>query len=315
MGKETEIATRRESMTAGADSREYVMGYIKKNFGESFATDEDHDRFCAGLAAEMMRNVDLRDLVRDDPWARQALIVITASCIFDGLIPSVHTMFTVRSRQGKKSITRDDKLEGCLAILEKHGYRAQRPILVYEGDTFSQKRAIINGKRTFELTHEPCGEDDPSKITGCYLPMEQISDGYTDWVYAPRAVFNAAKTSATRWMKPEGRAYSPWYQNFGEMCQKHLAKRAVRYMNKVPMLDTSGSYKVSEGVADMLGDSSMSHEQQAELQENFMNASLDQETGDDVNFDSVEVENGKTIEAEVEVVSKEPAEDSPISLK
>lgn len=274
----TEIAQRRESMTAGADSKEYIMGYVDKNFGKAFASDKDQDRFCAGLAAEMMRNLDLRDLVRDDPWARQQLLVIAASCIADGIIPSFHTMFTVRNRMGTKTVTRDDKLEGCLAILENHGYRAQRPILVYEGDKFTQKRAIINGKLTFELHHEPCGEDDPNKITGCYLPLERIADGHTDWEYAPRKVFDAARKAATRWMKEEGKAYSPWYQNFGEMCQKHLAKRAVRYLNRISILDTSNNYRTGEGVASMLNESSMSDEDKSKLQEQFISGATDQDS-------------------------------------
>lgn len=314
--KKTSLAERRESLTAGRDSSQYMMGLVNNNFGNAFTSDEDKDRFCAGLSAELMRSPKLRDAIRDNRYLMQKFACKVASCIWDGLIPSVHTMFMVRGYGDKVDITRDDLLEGCIAMLEKHGYRSQRPILVYEGDTFSQKRAIINGKLTYELKHEPCGEDDPNKITGGYLILERVDTGYVEWVYAPRKVFDNTRREATRWIKDENKPNAPWFKNFGEMCQKTLAKRAVRYINKVPLLNTDKSYRVGEGVSDMLKKSAMSEEQQAELQQGFLSAA-NEENYIDAEFkeemkDSLENDEPEPI---TEDVAQPEEGDEPLALK
>lgn len=251
-------------MTVGAEGTKWLMGHVNLNFGPMFSSEKDARRFSAGLASELIRDPRIGKLLADNPMARRSALVTLLTCILDGQILGVHTMLMPR---GDK-LSKEDKLEGSLALLEYYGYRPQRPVLVYEGDKFSQSRKIVDGRHCATLEHTPCGIDDPEKITGCYLILDRKDGGPTDWEYTPRVVFDKLRTRALASVAQDKRKWLPWQSSFGEMCQKTCAKRATRYINKVPMMMIDEA-SVAEKVNSIVSDAALSEKERTELMNQY----------------------------------------------
>lgn len=301
MTTEVKKLSQKSEMTVGGEGAKWLMRHIDSNFVQTFKSEGDAKRFKTGLAAEIIRNPQLQNLLHSDPLARRSFLVTLLTCILDGQVPGVHTIFQVRQIRGRDTICRDDKLEGSLALLEHNGYRPCRPILVYEGDTFTQSRSIVDGVHRSKLEHIPCGIDDPEKITGGYIILEHIESGVTDWSYTPRHVFDTHRDKVLSRIQSDKQKWSPWRGNFGEMCQKTVAKRSVRYLNKVPLMATQDT-AAHEVAANIISDTNLTEEERGVLQEQYTrNAYSDEGSLPEVEEDATVLAPGQgaTVEGDV----------------
>lgn len=297
-----------EVAVKGGVQSDWVMQRFEENFGHTFKSAEDLKRFKAGVAAELLRNKDLREGIKKNPMVRYGLMVALATCAWDRRIPSVHTYLNLRWAKNAPVVTREDKLEASLADLDDFGFVPQRPVLVYEGDEFSTERQIVNGVHTNRLTHKPCGIDDPEKITGGYIILERKDGSRTDWEYVPREVFNVKRQNAIGHLDDKSRRHAPWHKHFGEMSQKTVAKRATRYFNKVPLVEVIDA-GVNEAAERVIASESLTETQRAVLREQYDRKAYAEDDGElppEVRDLPPVSSQADVIEAEAEPVAEEP---------
>ncbi|GLY10361.1 recombinase RecT [Pseudobacillus badius] len=92
---------------------------------------------------------------------------------------------------------------------------------VYEGDKFEFAYGLEP-----KLIHEPCGEDDESKVTHFYA-VYKLNDGGFDFIVMSRRQVEKHRDRFTKSQK-NGQVFGPWSDHFIEMAKKTVLIKALK---------------------------------------------------------------------------------------
>lgn len=149
----------------------------------------------------------------------QSLVRAVVGCAELGLEPNAlgHAYLVPFRNNGRLEVQLIIGYRGLIELAYRSGRIQSVDVQsVFEGDRFMRKCGLDP-----VLDHEPCGEDDPAKLTGVYA-IVRFKDGGMVYEYMTRKQVERIRSRSRA--KDKG----PWVTDYEEMCKKTVLRRVLK---------------------------------------------------------------------------------------